>query len=162
MGTNGSMAENLSISPAVRPVRTDAYPRWCGPEWHGRVTSTHLGIDFGTSRTVAMLRRDDGDPTSVLFDGSPLLPSAVFAPSDGGVLPVPVRSVRRIAPQSWRTVSEMPIRCRRRAVGGAEVTDQPVRRGTPYAWDSTWIELLMVRPAPGTRPASRGWPVGRS
>ena len=44
----------------------------------------HLGVDFGTSHTVAVLR--DGDTaTPLLFDGSPLLPSAVYA-DDGRLL----------------------------------------------------------------------------
>ncbi|GAA2149304.1 hypothetical protein GALLR39Z86_28520 [Glycomyces algeriensis] len=42
-----------------------------------------LSIDFGTSHTVAALRHASGNPESVLFDGSPLLPSAVFAEADG-------------------------------------------------------------------------------
>jgi len=33
-----------------------------------------LGIDFGTSNTVAVLRWPDGRVKSLLFDGSPLLP----------------------------------------------------------------------------------------
>ncbi|GIG68102.1 Hsp70 family protein [Phytomonospora endophytica] len=45
-----------------------------------------LGIDFGTSHTVAMLRRADGRVEPLLFDSSPLLPSAVFAPPDGALL----------------------------------------------------------------------------
>lgn len=39
----------------------------------------HLGIDFGTSHTVAVLRRSDGRVEALTFDGSPLLPSAVHA-----------------------------------------------------------------------------------
>ena len=45
-----------------------------------------LGIDFGTSHTVAMLRRADGRVEPLLFDSSPLLPSAVFAPPEGALL----------------------------------------------------------------------------
>ncbi|GLZ80226.1 hypothetical protein Afil01_50330 [Actinorhabdospora filicis] len=45
-----------------------------------------LGIDFGTSNTVAVLRRGDGRVEPVLFDGSPLLPSAVFAGDDGRLI----------------------------------------------------------------------------
>ncbi|GAA1028690.1 hypothetical protein GCM10009557_14630 [Virgisporangium ochraceum] len=41
-----------------------------------------LGVDFGTSNTVAMLRRPDGRVTPLLFDGTPVLPSAVFAAPD--------------------------------------------------------------------------------
>jgi molecular chaperone DnaK len=42
-----------------------------------------LGIDFGTSNTVAMLRSPDGRTRPLLFDGSPLLPSAVHLAADG-------------------------------------------------------------------------------
>jgi hypothetical protein len=42
-----------------------------------------LGVDFGTSHTVAMLRWPDGRCRPVLFDGSPLLPSAVYADAAG-------------------------------------------------------------------------------
>ncbi|GLZ81547.1 hypothetical protein Afil01_63540 [Actinorhabdospora filicis] len=45
--------------------------------------SSGLGIDFGTSHTVAVIRRPDGRVEPLLFDSSPLLPSAVFAPPDG-------------------------------------------------------------------------------
>jgi molecular chaperone DnaK (HSP70) len=38
-----------------------------------------LGIDFGTSNTVAVARTPDGRVRTLLFDGSPLLPSAVYA-----------------------------------------------------------------------------------
>lgn len=46
----------------------------------------HLGIDFGTSHTVAVLRHDDGTTAPLLFDGSPLLASAVFADASGALL----------------------------------------------------------------------------
>ncbi len=39
---------------------------------------TLLGVDLGTSHTVAMLRRPDGRTRPLLFDGRPLLPSAVY------------------------------------------------------------------------------------
>ncbi|MGW0434804.1 Hsp70 family protein [Micromonospora sp. NPDC003197] len=45
-----------------------------------------VGIDFGTSNTVAMLRRRDGRVTPLLFDGTPLLSSAVFAAPDGTLI----------------------------------------------------------------------------
>src|SRR5918997_3708149 len=38
-----------------------------------------LGVDFGTSNTVAVLSWPDGHVRPLLFDGSPLLPSAVYA-----------------------------------------------------------------------------------
>jgi molecular chaperone DnaK (HSP70) len=46
-------------------------------------TAFGLGVDFGTSSTVAMLRWPDGRVKPLLFEGSPLLPSAVFAPPQG-------------------------------------------------------------------------------
>ncbi len=42
-----------------------------------------LGIDYGTSNTVAVLRWPDGRLRPLLFDASPLVPSAVFAAPDG-------------------------------------------------------------------------------
>lgn len=45
-----------------------------------------LGVDFGTSNTVAVARWPDGRARPILVDGSPLLPSAVFAESDGTLL----------------------------------------------------------------------------
>jgi molecular chaperone DnaK (HSP70) len=45
-----------------------------------------LGIDFGTSNTVAMLRMPDGRVRPLLFDGSPLLPSSIYLAPDGRML----------------------------------------------------------------------------
>src|SRR3954471_18826978 len=42
-----------------------------------------LGVDLGTSHTVAMLRRPDGRTRPLLFDGQPLLPSAVYLDATG-------------------------------------------------------------------------------
>ncbi|HEY1176661.1 MAG TPA: Hsp70 family protein [Phytomonospora sp.] len=45
-----------------------------------------LGVDFGTSHTVAVLAYPDGRTKSMLFDdGTPLLRSAVYADSDGQI-----------------------------------------------------------------------------
>jgi hypothetical protein len=47
--------------------------------------SVRLGIDFGTTHTVAVLQTSErAEP--LLFDSSPLLSSAVFAGPDGGML----------------------------------------------------------------------------
>jgi molecular chaperone HscA len=43
----------------------------------------HLAIDFGTSHTVAVVRREGQQPRALLFDGSPLLPSGVYAAPGG-------------------------------------------------------------------------------
>jgi molecular chaperone DnaK (HSP70) len=45
-----------------------------------------LGVDFGTSHTVAMVRASDGRVRPLLVDGSPLLPSAVYAPPAGALV----------------------------------------------------------------------------
>jgi molecular chaperone DnaK len=51
-----------------------------GPKRHA------LGVDFGTSNTVAVARWPDGRARPILVDGSPLLPSAVCAEPDGTLL----------------------------------------------------------------------------
>ncbi|BCB82053.1 hypothetical protein Pflav_084630 [Phytohabitans flavus] len=45
-----------------------------------------LGIDFGTSHTVAVVRWPDGRGRPLLLDGSPLLPSAVYAEPGGALI----------------------------------------------------------------------------
>ncbi|MER7004176.1 Hsp70 family protein [Dactylosporangium sp. NPDC000555] len=45
-----------------------------------------FAVDLGTSNTVAVVDRGDGTPRPLLFDGSPLLPSAVFADAAGALL----------------------------------------------------------------------------
>ncbi|GAA3257854.1 Hsp70 family protein [Dactylosporangium siamense] len=60
-----------------------------------------LGVDFGTSHTVAVARWPDGRARPLLFDGTPLLPSATFF--EGGEVVVgrdAVHSARR-APASF-------------------------------------------------------------
>ncbi|WP_018347534.1 hsp70 family protein [Longispora albida] len=42
-----------------------------------------IGIDLGTSNTVAVLRWPDGRTRNLLFDGGPLLPSAIFRDNSG-------------------------------------------------------------------------------
>ncbi|MFD6683994.1 Hsp70 family protein [Micromonospora parva] len=42
-----------------------------------------LGVDLGTSNTVAVLRWPDGRTRPLLMDGQPLSPSAVYADQDG-------------------------------------------------------------------------------
>ena len=45
-----------------------------------------LGVDYGTSNTVAVLRWPDGRTRPLLFDASPQLPSAAYAGPDGSLL----------------------------------------------------------------------------
>ena len=43
----------------------------------------HVSVDFGTSSTCTVVSVDGGEPQVVVIDGSPLIPSAVFAAADG-------------------------------------------------------------------------------
>src|SRR5690348_192577 len=45
-----------------------------------------LGVDFGTSNTVAVLAGPDGRARPLVFEGSELLPSAVWLGPDGTAL----------------------------------------------------------------------------
>ncbi|WP_432840665.1 Hsp70 family protein [Dactylosporangium sp. CA-092794] len=54
-----------------------------------------VGIDLGTSNTVAVIRSPDGRRRPVLFDGAPLMPSSVFL-QDNGQLAVG-RDAQRLA-----------------------------------------------------------------
>lgn len=56
------------------------------PKLNADLGTFRVGVDFGTSNTVAMLGWPDGRTRSVLFDGAPILPSAVFADRPGELL----------------------------------------------------------------------------
>ncbi len=45
-----------------------------------------LAVDLGTSNTAAMVRTSDGRQGSLLFDGTPLMPSAVYLTPEGRLL----------------------------------------------------------------------------
>ncbi|WP_203997821.1 Hsp70 family protein [Virgisporangium aurantiacum] len=75
-----------------------------------------LAIDYGTSNTVALVRGSDGRTRQLLFDGSPLLPSAVLAAADGGGLQAgrdAVRAARvdpaRYEPNPKRRIDESEV-----------------------------------------------------
>ncbi|MDG6105642.1 Hsp70 family protein [Dactylosporangium aurantiacum] len=59
------------------------------------MTGHVVGIDLGTSNTVAVIRSPDGRRRPVLFDGAPLMPSAVYL-QDNGQLAVG-RDAQRLA-----------------------------------------------------------------
>jgi hypothetical protein len=67
------------------------------------VSRFRLGVDFGTSTTIAMVRRPDGRVGPLLFDGSPLLSSAVLLGPDGRL------HTGRDAAHLARTESSKPI-----------------------------------------------------
>ncbi|MFF5233450.1 Hsp70 family protein [Dactylosporangium sp. NPDC000521] len=51
-----------------------------------RPNGYRVGVDFGTSTTAAVMAWPDGRVKPLLFDATPLLPSAVLANSEGGLL----------------------------------------------------------------------------
>ena len=90
-----------------------------------------LAIDYGTSNTVALVRTSgtgDGRTRQLLFDGSPLLPSAVLADRDGSLRigRDAVRSARldpaRYEPNPKRRIDESEILLGDRVYPLAEIT----------------------------------------
>lgn len=71
-------------------------------------SGVRLGIDFGTSSTVAVLSRPGRPAETLLFDGSPVLPSSVFA-SDGRLLVG--RDAERSAAADPASFEPNPKRC---------------------------------------------------
>jgi hypothetical protein len=69
----------------VSASRLSAAPAAGGGARLTAVTGSVLGIDFGTSNTAAALHRG-GQPAPLLFDGSPLLPSAICLAPDASLL----------------------------------------------------------------------------
>ncbi|GIL26584.1 Hsp70 family protein [Actinocatenispora comari] len=86
------------------------------------LTGVALGIDYGTSNTVAVLRWPDGRVRPVLFDGSPLLPSAVYREPDGTLLAGrdAVHSAR-LAPASYEPYPKSHAGDGALLLGGTEV-----------------------------------------
>lgn len=66
-------------------------------------------MDFGTSNTVAVLRWPDGRAQPLIFDGSPMLPSAVFLGADGQA--VTGRHAQRYAGSDPARYEPHPKRC---------------------------------------------------
>ncbi|WP_433614196.1 ABC transporter substrate-binding protein [Dactylosporangium sp. CA-139114] len=97
-------------------------------------TGFRLGIDFGTSTTVGVLRWPDGRTKPLLFDGSPLLPSAVYVNADGSILTGrdAVHSARlqphRFEPYPKRRVEEGTVWLGERDVAVADLVTSVLRR----------------------------------
>jgi actin-like ATPase involved in cell morphogenesis len=92
-----------------------------------------VGIDLGTSNTVAIARWPDGRTRPVLFDGQPVLPSAVFL-DDTGTLQVG-RDAQRLAqldparyePNPKRRIDEDVLLLGDRELPIADVLAAPLR-----------------------------------
>ncbi|EXG80642.1 Hsp70 family protein [Cryptosporangium arvum] len=74
------------------------------------MSGTTLAVDYGTSNTVALLRWPDQRIRPLLFDGSPLLPSAVHLEPDGTVRagPEAVRAAR-VRPECYEPTPKRRI-----------------------------------------------------
>jgi molecular chaperone DnaK (HSP70) len=131
-----------------------------------------LGIDFGTWNTTAVLRWPDGHTRPLLFDGSPLLPSAVYVEPDGHLLvgrdaihaarldparlePNPKRRMERDGQDTTvrlgdqevtvaAMVSAVLARIAEEAVrvSGVPVSGMAVTLTHPAAWDAARLALL--------------------
>jgi hypothetical protein len=81
-----------------------------------------LAVDLGTSHTVAMMRWPEGRARPLLFDGQPLLPSAVFLDTTGRLhvgrdaLRLGYAEPRRFEPNPKRRIDETSV-----LLGDAEV-----------------------------------------
>ncbi|WP_327001071.1 Hsp70 family protein [Dactylosporangium sp. NBC_01737] len=81
-----------------------------------------LGIDFGTSSTVAVLDTGDGQTRPLLFDGTPVLPSAVCRDDSGALLVGrDAQHVGRGSPASFEPNPKKRIDDGEVLLGGAEV-----------------------------------------
>jgi ABC-type branched-subunit amino acid transport system substrate-binding protein len=93
-----------------------------------------LGIDFGTSNTVAVLRWPDGRSKALLFDGAPIMPSAVYAAEDGSILAGrdAVHSARlhphRFEPYPKRRIDEETVYLGDREIRSTELIATVLRR----------------------------------
>ncbi len=74
-----------------------------------------LGVDLGTSHTVAVLRWPDGRSRPLLFDGVPLLPSAVYLDPNGALhvgrdaLRMAALDPARLEPNPKRRIDEATV-----------------------------------------------------
>src|SRR4051812_30933133 len=126
----------------------------------GQTAGYALGVDLGTSNTVAVLRWPDGRTRPLLFDGQPIMPSGVFLDQAGGVHagrdaqrlaqldpgryePNPKRRIDEpsvlLGSAELPTVQLLAAVLRAVAVGVAEVTRYapPIVLTYPASWGST-------------------------
>nr|BFE62904.1 hypothetical protein GCM10020063_074300 [Dactylosporangium thailandense] len=92
-----------------------------------------LGVDFGTSHTVAVARWPDGRTRPLLFDGSPLLPSAVTLEEQGLLVGRDAvhgarRAPERFEPNPKRRIDEGSVLLGERPVAVAEMMTAVFRR----------------------------------
>ncbi|MFG1884079.1 Hsp70 family protein [Micromonospora sp. NPDC049102] len=113
-----------------------------------------LGVDLGTSNTIAVLRWPDGRTRPLLMDGQPVSPSAVYADPDGTLhVGWDARRLAQADPARFeanpkRRVDEPGVRLGDRVYLPAELlADALLRAGWPQAAEHT----LAGPTPPGTR-----------
>ncbi|GAA1500882.1 hypothetical protein GCM10009827_008080 [Dactylosporangium maewongense] len=115
-----------------------------------------LGIDFGTSTTVAMLAGADGVARPLLFDASPLLSSAVFAAPGGDLLTGADAERAAVAfpaayePNPKRRVDERTVLLGEREVTVVDLVAAVLRRVAVEAERSTGVPpptVVLTHPA---------------
>jgi hypothetical protein len=120
-----------------------------------------LGIDLGTSNTVAVLRRPDGQSRPLLLDGGPVMPSGVLLDHEGRIHVG--RDASRMAlldpaafePHPKRRITEQFIR-----LGGREVAVVDLLAGILAAVARAAVEAVgFLPPVVMTHPAA--WDEGR-
>ncbi|MEQ4303416.1 Hsp70 family protein [Plantactinospora sp. B6F1] len=114
-----------------------------------------LAIDFGTSNTVAMVRGADGPARPLIFDGTPLLPSAVCL--DPGGTPLTGRDASRAArldparfePAPKRRIDDGAVLLGDREVPVVELVGAVLRRVSTEAYRQLGgvDELRLTHPA---------------
>ncbi|GIF62915.1 hypothetical protein Ais01nite_09500 [Asanoa ishikariensis] len=114
-----------------------------------------VGIDFGTSHTVAVVAVDDAPPRPLLFDGSPLLPSAVFLKESGRLVAGSdaVRAARldpaRFEPNPKRRVDEGSVLLGSRSVPVSSLVGAVLARVAEEArrWAGEAYSVVLTHPA---------------
>jgi hypothetical protein len=116
-----------------------------------------LGVDLGTSNTVAVLRWPDGRTRPLLFDGVPILPSAVYHDEAGlyvgrDALRMAALQPSRLEPNPKRRIDEPTV-----LLGSAEVATVDLLAAILNAVSRAAVEAVgFLPPAILTCPASWG------
>ncbi|WP_432987547.1 Hsp70 family protein [Dactylosporangium sp. CA-233914] len=87
-------------------------------------TPTHrLAIDLGTCHTVAVVHRGDEAPRALLFDGSPVMPSGIYADEQGRIsVGRDAERLSQLAPERFEPYPKRSIDEGSALLGSVEVT----------------------------------------
>ena len=96
-----------------------------------------LGVDLGTSNTVSVLGWPDGRVRPLLFDGSPMLPSAVFARSTGLIVGRDAVHSARTEPEAYEPSPKRRVDEDRVLLGNREI---PVVEVFAGIFRRVWME----------------------